>query len=89
MNQSAPRFLRGLAVTGVAFSASAALHAAPALGEEPVAVFVGEGLEVVIEAADAGGRELRGHLDYSGNKYPFTATTRDDFGRSDGKFRDG
>ena len=89
MNHPAPRFLRGVAATGAALTASVALGAAPAAADEPVAVFVGDGLEVVIEAAGPDGRELRGRLAYLGKRYPFTATTREDFGRSEGTFRVG
>jgi len=86
MTQPAPRFFRGAAVTSAALAVCATLHTAAAAGAEPVAVFVGDGLEVVIETAGPGGRELRGRLHHLGQQYPFTATTREDFGRSEGTF---
>ncbi len=85
MNPFSPSFVRGMA----ALAAWTALHTATAQADEPLAIFAGDGLEVVIESAGPQGKTLRGQLHHLGQQYPFEATTHADFGQSHGTFRVG
>lgn len=99
MNLFAACLFRGVAVTSalalahggvLVAAAQATVGALPvASAADPVAVFAGEGLELVVETSGADGRELRGHLHHRGQHYPFTASTWADWTRSEGRFRAG
>ena len=88
MHQPAPRLFPGVFTPGAALAASAFLFGAAA-SAAPVAVFSGDGLEVVIDDAGSDGRALSGTLLHLGERYPFTATTQSDFARSEGEFHVG